>query len=917
MTSVHSYTPLEEYLIFQSLTIHGVQPEAFDMISSTLKHSALLQDAGRSDNARLDPGALERLYLDLLKVAEQEEVQSAIQSDENGLPGDGELNSRKRKAPSPTPLNAERAGTHSYLIPQLAAKLYATYRNHIVRELREDERRYDILKGEAEHLDIQQSGNSEDNRTEIVDTSFTEQRPVDLELATSTEISSQPTDSESAGQVLVEQSHEHHVTMQHGRLVQRKSSKASIDAVINHDPPIAVSGSSPHNIEPAPRRSSTVQPHSIHSRPPTLAQSPIPYLHSSQSGAAGHRSLPAPTYQSSYAPMSPWPALAPSPSRTTPMPINPPQSSSPVLLPPPSGFMRGMPQSHRKWSPSPDTTNLYQGPLPLSNSSHQFPNPNQQYWLPPVVSHDHDRQQISPFLPRQPLETWMQATSNQPYSGYPPDQSSYHSLQERIPINNHPPSRGGVMLPPFQVALQDANLTRQTRIPQALSKHSDSPLRPTLLDSVRSLPPLGSDIFYPHTPLMSNILARLSGPSHLYLRRPGVAVSPGSTTGWKWSVGSNKSTVLDSPSYERELSPPPQGAEEFQAFLCGSNWSTESLKTARGNENQPKRKVGTGGSLKTRGRPPAGSRLSSKASLAAPSKTPSAAPSSSRGRTQSQSIASHADELSLKSAAPSKRSIKNEPTTPAAVAGDDADSMGLFTTFNPHPPGRSTTNKRKRSTQDFDDFPTPASVSPSRLPNTVVCNTVVASRNFAKITGPLMNNISSHKHASIFANPVRERNAEGYKDIIRRPQDLKTIRAAIIAGSRAVAAATAADVAQASPSSFGSSFGATNVGGTVTLPWSADLIPPKGIVNGAQLEQEIMRMFANAVMFNPGNGGVVREAREMFEEVEQNLGTWRAAERAMNEEREVRGLGHLEDEADELAAEQEASSVSVKKRRPQ
>src|SRR5207248_6276649 len=35
------------------------------------------------------------------------------------------------------------------------------------------------------------------------------------------------------------------------------------------------------------------------------------------------------------------------------------------------------------------------------------------------------------------------------------------------------------------------------------------------------------------------------------------------------------------------------------------------------------------------------------------------------------------------------------------------------------------------------------------------------------------------------------------------------------------------------------------------LPISSDLVPPKGIVNSAQLEKELMRMFANAVMFNP------------------------------------------------------------------
>ena len=122
---------------------------------------------------------------------------------------------------------------------------------------------------------------------------------------------------------------------------------------------------------------------------------------------------------------------------------------------------------------------------------------------------------------------------------------------------------------------------------------------------------------------------------------------------------------------------------------------------------------------------------------------------------------------------------------------------------------------------------------------------------------------------------------------------------------------------------------------------SADVQPPKAIVNSAQLEKELCRMFANAVMFNPdpqrgfaagfrfsgsgrkrkrrrlgdgnydgededegeeesgeedegedvdmlddgegdagegedGGGSFVRDAREMFEDVERAVAAWRA-----------------------------------------
>ena len=108
-------------------------------------------------------------------------------------------------------------------------------------------------------------------------------------------------------------------------------------------------------------------------------------------------------------------------------------------------------------------------------------------------------------------------------------------------------------------------------------------------------------------------------------------------------------------------------------------------------------------------------------------------------------------------------------------------------------------------------------------------------------------------------------------------------------------------------------------------------MPPKGIVNSAQLEKELMRMFANAVMFNPDpnrgvgpsfrdrsgrcggiasggdgehdgdgagdkeeaemeeeedeeeEGGVVKDTREMYEAVERSVSHWRAAERAVED----------------------------------
>ena len=205
---------------------------------------------------------------------------------------------------------------------------------------------------------------------------------------------------------------------------------------------------------------------------------------------------------------------------------------------------------------------------------------------------------------------------------------------------------------------------------------------------------------------------------------------------------------------------------------------------------------------------------------------------------------------------------------------------------------------------------------------------VLGTRNLARTSQTLMNDISSHKLAGLFARPLTEREAPGYKELIYRPQDLKSIKGAIVAGSRALGSATATSASAADSGGGGAS---------VHVPISADVIPPRGIVNSAQLEKELMRVFANAVMFNPDpqrglgpvlmqkkggrkderhvppeqrteeqqdvaeaqeggegegarpeqdeadeeeEGGVVADAREMFEAVDAAMAQWKQAERA-------------------------------------
>ncbi|KAI6786393.1 hypothetical protein KC335_g19395, partial [Hortaea werneckii] len=183
-------------------------------------------------------------------------------------------------------------------------------------------------------------------------------------------------------------------------------------------------------------------------------------------------------------------------------------------------------------------------------------------------------------------------------------------------------------------------------------------------------------------------------------------------------------------------------------------------------------------------------------------------------------------------------------------------------------------------------------------------NTILATRNFAKVASAMMNDIASHKHAVYFSQGVRDKDANGYSDIIKQPQHLKSIRAAITAGTRAVNAGAAAAAASSatttsssttphqqpppavdSPSAAApttpsvlSTSKAPDGSTTFELERSIDLLPPKAIVNAAQLEKEVYRMFANAVMFNPGEDGLVADTREMFADVERGMREWRGAE---------------------------------------
>ncbi|KAK6345679.1 hypothetical protein TWF718_007588 [Orbilia javanica] len=151
-------------------------------------------------------------------------------------------------------------------------------------------------------------------------------------------------------------------------------------------------------------------------------------------------------------------------------------------------------------------------------------------------------------------------------------------------------------------------------------------------------------------------------------------------------------------------------------------------------------------------------------------------------------------------------------------------------------------------------------------------------KKFAQRANPLLNNVSAHRYANLFMKPVDERLAPGYSRIVYKPQDIKSIRSLIKAG--AAQNSTGTPTLTPTPTADGPSM---SFGTTPSTPTTSVANAPTNargaITNSSQLEKEIWRMFANAVMYNKSNSQVAQEAREMARDIGIAIDNFRSAER--------------------------------------
>lgn len=908
-----AHTPLESLLLFQTLHPFTADPPSFGNISDTLKKNELLRESDSFEQNRLEPEALKDLYLRLLKEEARSEAQRRDQVDQKNE----QQNPRKRKLSSPLLETVDQALQYSHLLPQLVNRLYFRYRDHAIKSIEDEERKYRSLQKEAQEIERGES----DGRTQ--DQDLNSRR-----------------DSRGVSSIQTLLRHDDEVdNAQRGTTSRPTSSHGLRNGLVAE----AHTGASERPYEPSP--------HGLNGspNPPQLAPSggaqqmpsdyknPPPFLPPPQNFNLGNLSgSPNSDMNRRLPPQNQPPnGVAPSPSprlNQTPFPGPERSSASPLIggrvLPPPPGMLRssGSPtgpldaladmagQQYRANPPMPSTRPL-QHPGPQQHPNHL---PAPRGYMPPEYPYYPNQ---APYHPSyQPYGQGPLPVYNHPHPGIP-FQGHAASATHGSPYGNTQPYQ-----PPVAQYPQHPNYNQSPAYYQPTTIQTPHPRNHV------------SRFADQHTPL-SNASGRQRPP------RPTPIVTSASSTKWKDVDAPGSVRPVGSPvaPSSREISPisdnePSLPPEVAQTRTRGAQ-SQKELQAATDSPSERVRAKPTRG-IGRRGR---GGRAGSVASSSLADPT--------RARTRSQSVVSQADELAMDNQPGASHKIKPEPSI--ASGHDDDASVASHTADEARIPtrerrgtARSTemtketgkpSAKRKRDDAAVVPPPSPAPDSFSKPGH------ILASRNFARISQTVMNDVIHHKVANVFAKPLTEREAPGYKDLIYRPQDLNSIKKAISNGSKA-ANAVIEDLAQEGSAS-------------VWIPESPDVMPPKGIVNSAQLEKELMRMFANAIMFNPdlptkrGFGpafrtrqrtaelgatfdedreeteevikgkqdvSVVKDTREMFKTIERSVGDWRSAERAAEEGGKgvvgkLRGGGDEaeDEEVDELAGEEVVGSVEV------
>ncbi|KAL8777856.1 MAG: hypothetical protein Q9213_007675 [Squamulea squamosa] len=983
MSSTRPLGPLETLLLLQGLQASDAATAPFDAVAESLKARDTSFLDGPANIERFEPKSLELLYLRLLK----EEVKLESKQDDRSVHDqDDGLDARKRKLSSPPVETMEEAWHYRHLIPQVATRVYDAHKESAIKAIKDEERKYQDLKKDIQdlergewdaHLQSQESTSKKDSKSISSIQTLLQDEPNTLHDTPNVVngpplfpvprpygknvLQSLPPD----GSVVDTQPH----TVPYANGDAGPTALTTTGSVLqNTTTPATASPKRPRQplYPPSQAPSNTPRPPSQ----PTSAEnvvSSFPPPHYPSQGFG----ITSPPSDVHHRPSPQSANIAPSPStRPHQTTRQPPErsSGSPIILPPPPGMLRSNSSASGPLDPIADMSgNHYRSnALPTPRPPH-VPRGSQyspQLPLPPI--HAHDPYQHPPYDSR--------LTYPNPYPPYQSGTLPHYQRQNHPhvgayqPSNHHPGQQSQYTArPPYQSPV--------STYPQYSPYGSAAPYTPQhgqMASPYPQYPPTRP--FVPQTPVYPSDSLRKPRPSPI-----NTSVS---STKWKNIERPGENGPRRSPERpgSEEISPisekAPSPVLESATSHSKRNKTQEDLPSLP-NDGFPappdqfstvKRGRGRPRGATNRGR---GGRTASIASSALPT------------HSRSPSLGSGADELSF--GAPTSAGIRSaiKPEPPATPARESSASMpptiptddgnrkstrrrrGTLRGIEATTESTRTTAKRKRTidTPESDNRPMVRSELEKQREELSATH-ILASRNFPRTSATLMNDISAHKLASIFAKPLTEREAPGYPSLIYQSQDFKSIKQAITTGNRALTAY----IEQEHDDDGDENQDIVPVAGAgegdarIWVKKNEDFMPPKGIVNSAQLEKEIMRVFANAVMFNPdphmalgpayrtrakvkerhvpahldkradedeveveedddvseGEGGVVKDTREMFEDVERVVGRWRAAERAAEEAAITIGTGKMgrarggggdeeaneADEADELAGDE-------------
>ncbi|KAL9020477.1 MAG: hypothetical protein Q9185_002250 [Variospora sp. 1 TL-2023] len=997
MSSLGTYSALETLLILQGFQSYSPGSLSLEDLSRNLKSSDIVSRGATFHKEHFEPKALQSLYIRLLK--EEIKLDNQRNDGDTRLPHE-EQGFREPELSSPVLDTIEEVSHYSRLLPQLATRIYENYRESAIKLIGDEEVTYRLLQKDIQEIErgewdarLQQpeptsrtdSKGLSSIQTLLQDEPDSSQPPSKTVNGTSSaplpsicqQLPDKGTPPLTSSNALIWENQSKAVPHTNG---QQKSTPSSDPGPPPPNPSATAVGS------PARPRQPFYPPHD----PPPNTPRPSSQPASAESGVAFFPPLqptPQPSQQGFHVSSPPSDIhhrnssqptnIAPSPTaRPHQAPLPPPErsSGSPIILPPPPGMLRTTSSSSGPLDALSDVVGhpYRAGAVSSPRPSQASNGPQHPVQLPLPSNYPHRGYQYPPYDSRTPYQNAFAPYHPAPMPPFHPHHhthaSPYQHPTHASGQSPHYPPRTNYQ-PPMHAYPQYSpykNIPPYTPLGSVASPYAPYP------------PPRTLD---PQTPLSASD-GRRKHP------KPSPINTSLSSTKWKNTnlprgFRSPKSPIQPRPD---EISPisdrapsPVLGRPGLQDPNTGRH--ADAVPSIRKNLLPPSDRPPP--AKPRRGRPPRGTNTRGRGARA-----PSTASSTFPTRTRSASVISGADELSLEppTSVANRPSIKPEPV--ATPARESSASMPPSATTDNEANRKSTRRrretlrgiesaaestrigtKRKRTATDASElgppFPIATSFAFDKQREQLSATHILASRNLPRTSATLINDITAHKLASIFAKPITEREAPGYRSLIFRPQDLKSIKQAITNGNRALTSIVDQENAgEDDNDAVVPVAGASESDMRVWVRRSEDVVPPKGIVNSVQLEREIVRVFANAVMFNPDpdrglgpsafltgaaankvkerhvpvhlaadndeaededengdeeererereeqEGGVVRDAREMFEDVERVVGQWRAAEKAAEEaaaEAKTKGAEGKdkedEEEADELAGE--------------